>query len=484
MHRRDFLKRTLALTSALALARSTPADALAESGIDPRGLTGHLVRRGDPEYPEASIVRNTDVATNPAAILFCQSARDVATAVDWVRDSNVPFRIRGGRHCYEGFSSLDDGLVIDIRDLRHLRYHTSTGTVSVGAGMSLAKLYEALWKHGRTVPGGSCPTVGVAGHALGGGYGLLARHLGLACDSIREVEIVTADGKVIRANDHRHADLFWACRGGGGGSFGVVTSFVFQTHPIDTVSIFSLDWNWTDFDRVLDAWQIWAPSVDPRLSSILVLKSYGNGVLNAIGQFAGPVDELRREFGPILASAPPAATTIETLSFMDAMLSFSGQRPGRDRWQLHWTAENSHFKNTSDYADGLLDVDARRTLRHALETAPGHACLVQLEAYGGAINNVPVDATAFPHRSSTLFNLQYQAYWAKSQDRAPFVDWVNGLRRSMRPYVSGRAYSNYCDTGIVDWPQAYYGTNLPRLIDVKRRYDPHNLFRFPQSIPV
>jgi FAD/FMN-containing dehydrogenase len=489
MRRREFLKRGLALTAAAALAKDAIAEALitrapshpALPNLD--RLTGHVILRGDPDYEEARIGRNTDTCSFPAVIVFARRSTDVVRAVNWAREHGVPLRVRCGRHSYEGFSAVDDGIVIDVHDLRHIHYNPQNRRVTVGSGMSLAKLYEGLWKHKVTVPGGSCPTVGVAGHTLGGGYGLLARHFGLACDSLREVELVTAAGKIIRATEHDHTDLLWASRGGGGGNFGIATSFVFDTHPIDNVSIFSLDWKFSDLDAVLDAWQNWAPTVDHRLSSILVLKSQANGSLSAIGQFVGPLDEMKTLLAPLINAGYPQ-TSMETLTFMDAMLSFSGQTPGRDRWKLHWSGENSHFKNSSDYADKLLTVEGRAILKHALETAPGPACLIQFEAYGGAIDNLATDTTAFVHRAGTLFNMQYQAYWGKSQDRAPFAQWVEDTRRSMQPHVSGRAYSNYCDSLIDDWPRAYYGQNLARLESIKKRYDHHGLFNFPQSIPV
>lgn len=488
MHRREFLKQGLAITAGAALtgigtASSGPLTRARTNRANLKSLSGHIVLRGDPGYEAARLGRNTNVESFPAIIVFCRQPVDAARAVNWARDRGIPLRVRCGRHSYEGYSSVNDGVVIDIHDLRYFRYNPAAGTAVVGSGMSLAKVYEALWPHRRTVAGGSCPTVGISGHALGGGYGLLARHLGLACDSTVEVEIVTANGELVRANLNEHPDLLWASRGGGGGNFGIVTSFVFKTHSIDTVSLFHLTWKYSDMEAVLKAWQSWAPNTDNRLTSVLVLKSSSSGILSALGQFVGPADELRALLGPLSTAGSPVDMSLETLSFLDAVQTFSGQKPSKERWQLHWTGENTHFKNSSDYADRTLSDGAISVLLHALESAPGAACFVQLEAYGGAINQVPQNATAFAHRSGTLFNLQYQAYWGHAQEGSPYVAWVESLRRGMQPYVSGRAYCNYCDSGITDWPKAYYGDNLDRLIAIKREYDPHNVFHFPQSIP-
>lgn len=506
MERREFLKRGVAAAAGVILHGAVPAEGVILHGTVPAEaaasdaasdtttahlvpslpeldrLTGHVILRGQAGYDDASLERNTRISSSPAVIVFCRTARDVSHAVKWAGKHGVPFRVRCGRHSYEGYSSLDDGLVIDVSDLRRVRFDRRHGTALIGAGMSLAKLYEALWPHRVTVPGGSCPTVGVAGLALGGGYGLLARHFGLTCDSVTEVEVVLADGSIVRANAASHPDLLWACRGGGGGNFGVVTAFRFRVHPIETVSLYHFTWQWSDLEAVLNAWQSWAPSMDERLTSILQLKSFADGTISSTGQFVGSVEELNRLLGPLRAAGSPKEVLLESMSYMDAMQTLTGQKPERQHLRLHWQGENTHFKHSSDYGDRVLDADGVKALRHALEIAPGSACLVQFEAYGGAINRIPPEATAFCHRAGTLFNLQYQSYWGRHQDEAPYVAWVRAFRQSMQPFVSGRAYGNYCDAEIANWPQAYYGDNLERLAKVKAKYDPLGLFRFPQAL--
>jgi FAD/FMN-containing dehydrogenase len=497
MLRRDFLKGGLALTAAATLSHAYVADGSAISTDvaldvpntrpgppDLRKLTGHVILRGDADFEEARVGRNTNALSLPCAVVFCKTVEDVVNAVNWVRTHSVPFRVRCGRHSYEGYSCVDDGVVIDIHDLRHCHYNPAIIAATFGSGMSLAAVYEFLWAQRMTIPGGSCPTVGLSGHALGGGYGLLSRAMGMACDSVLEIEIVLADGRVVRANSKRHSDLYWACRGGGGGNFGVVTSFVFKVHPINRVSIFRIDWNWADMETALRTWQQWAPSTDNRLTSVLVMKSKSGGKIWAVGQFVGPDDELKQLLSPLRKAGTPTLVNVETVSFMDAVETFSGQKPSRDHWKLHWNAENSHFKNSSDFASKPMTTEAIAVIRHALENAPGEACYVQLEAYGGAINDIAPNATAFIHRAGTLCNLQYQSYWGHTQESAPYVTWIETLRNNMQPYMSGRAYSNYCDSGISNSANAYYGDNLMRLAAIKGKYDPHNLFHFPQSIPI
>lgn len=485
MERREFLKRSLTTAAGTALfgtigrAASPPKVGLA--GLD--RLTGRVILPGQADYDTARQDHNGRISRLPAVIVYCQSAADVAHALQWAREQHVPLRARCGGHSYEGYSLVNAGVVIDISEMQTVQLDATHRTVRVGAGINLGNLYAALWPNRVTIPGGSCGTVGIAGLTLGGGHGLLARHLGLTCDSLLEAEVVTADGKTIRATPTQHADLFWACRGGGGGNFGIVTAFVFRLHPIDSVSIYNITWDWADLEAVLRAWQGWASTVDERLTSILKLKALADGTLTSVGQFVGSSAALTALLAPLRTAGPPKTVEIKTVSYMEAVETFAGVRPDHTHWQVHWPSEHPKFKHSSDYADRLLGPEAIKTLRHFLETAPEAVNLVQMEAYGGAINHLAPTATAFCHRAGTLFSLQYQAYWKQPADEAKHIAWVAAFRQAMQPFVSGRAYSNYCDSDITDWAHAYYGPNLARLQQIKARYDPGSLFQFPQSIP-
>ena len=478
MKRREFLQRGLA--AGLALAAGPPT-----AGADTAGLTGRVVRPGQADYDDARQDYNARLSRTPAAVVFCRSAADVGTAIRWARANHVPLRARCGGHSYEGYSLVDGGIVVDVSEMDGVQFDPATGTVRVGAGLRLMALTEALWPHRVAVPGGSCATVGLAGSALGGGYGLLARHLGLTCDSLREVSLVMADGNTLQADASRHPDLLWACRGGGGGNFGIATEFVFQTHPIHQVAVYSLTWDWADFAAVLRAWQAWAPTVDSRLTCALKLMSEKNGTLVSLGQFVGPAAELTALLQPLRRAGTPTGMAVKTVNFLAAAQIFAGRTPDDAVGPVHVQAAHTQFKATSDYADRPLSPDAVTTLRHFLTTAPSPSSLVQLENYGGAIDHVAPTATAFPHRAGTLFGLQYQAYWNRAQTAtAPAnIAWANTFRRAMQPFVSGRAYVNYCDADLPDWAQAYYGPNLARLSQIKARHDPGDFFHFPQSVP-
>ncbi|MGK3988109.1 FAD-binding oxidoreductase [Sorangium sp. So ce136] len=449
---------------------------------EPR-LTGRIVLPNDPGYDDAREVYNARFSRRPGAIVFCQEAQDVVNTVRWATARGAEIRARSGRHCYEGFSVVDAGLVVDVSDLRGVSVDRERGVAVVGAGADLLTVYDALGQVGVTLPAGSCPTVGIAGLTLGGGFGLLSRALGLTCDSLLAVEMVTADGEVIRADEKDNRDLLWACQGGGGGNFGIVTSFTFKTHPVSEVSLFRISWPWDALAGVLEAWQAFAPSADERLTCVLKLTARSTGEISCVGQLLGTGEELYRLIQPLLAVrvAAPSSLSIETMPYLSAIGQLGGLGRDPERWTVHQRQTQVSFKNASAYAYERFGEDAIAALSAELSRAPSARCLVQLDSYGGAVGRVAPDATAFPHRRA-LWSLQYQAYWTAAAEEAESVAWVERVRRAMLPHVRG-AYINYIDAELEDWLTAYYGPNLARLSAIKAKYDPREVFRFPLSIP-
>ena len=441
--------------------------------ISTEGLTGRIVLKDSPDYGEARQVYNARFQKFPEVIVYCSHPEDVVNAILWVRTQGIPLRVRDGGHSYEGFSLVNGGLIIDVSEMCDIQINNKQGTVRIGTGCRLINIYETLWQAGVTIPGGTCPTVGISGLTLGGGYGFLSRYMGMTCDSLIEVEMVTAHGKIIRANSGENTELFWACRGGGGGNFGVVTAFTFQTYPIGDVARCRMTWDFNALATVVDYWQHWAPHIDARLTSLLALPAPGQGDLRFTGIFVGTEEELRQITAPFQNAVPPKTIEIDTHTWIEAVILFAGT-PVKQEW----------FKNSSAYVYEPLSTEALQTLTDNLKAAPGPINVLALDAYGGAIAQIPVDATAFFHRLP-LFSMQYQSYWtqeAQETQAEQNINWIERFRTSMLPYTRG-AYCNYCDRLILDWPTAYFGTNFPHLQTVKRMYDPENLFRFPQSIP-
>lgn len=435
------------------------------------GLTGYVVVQGAPGYDEARQNYNGRFNKFPKIIVYCKVTQDVVNAILWVRKNRLPFRIRGGGHSYEAFSLVDGGIVIDVSGLLNLQINKENRTMQVGAGHRLLPLYEKLWDQGMVIPGGTCPSVCVSGLTLGGGYGLLSRLFGMTCDNLLEVEMVTAQGIIIRANGNQNSDLLWACRGGGDGSFGVITSFTFHLHPIGNVARYRMTWDFAELRNVVGYWQSWAPYTDPRITPLLALPAQNQGDLRSSGIFVGSEQELREMIRPFQEATRPKTSEFYSTTWIEAAHLYGGLLVKQEK-----------FKNSSAYVYEPLSEEALSVLIHNLQTAPGLANLVSFDAYGGSINRVPVNATAFVHRQA-LFIIQYLSYWAQDTEAEKNISWIEGFRKSMLPYTRG-AYRNYCDSLITDWPTAYFGENIGRLVRVKQMYDPENLFRFEQSIPI
>jgi FAD/FMN-containing dehydrogenase len=236
---------------------------------------------------------------------------DVLNALKWARENHVPFRVRSGRHSYENFSLVNGGLVIDISEMYKIKVDLETMTAKIEAGASLGQVYNTLWEYGTTIPAGTESSVGLAGLTLGGEIGMLTRLFGLTCDNLLEIEMVRAcgyrDAELIKANKHLNNDLFWACRGGGGGNLGIVTSFTFRIHPISTVSIFSITWEWEDFEAAFDAWQHWAPETEALLTSEIELKSKEANQIIAQGEFVGTSSRLEQPLWPLTTTGSPTS---------------------------------------------------------------------------------------------------------------------------------------------------------------------------------
>ena len=477
--RRELLERggrvALALPFAGRLARAAPPSGIfAELARD---LQGDVVVRGDAGYDQARVLFNTRFdGVKPRAVAFCESLRDVERAVHWARQHKVRIVPRAGGHSYGGYSTTA-GVILDVSRLNRVSVD-ARDRAAIGAGTRLIDVYDRLSQRGLTVPAGTCPTVGIAGLALGGGIGFAARRFGLTCDNLVEATVVLASGSAVVCNAREHADLYWALRGGGGGNFGIVTRLVFRTHPVDKVSTYALEWPWPDARRF----------------SVLNLNAAGGSAphITSAGQFFGTVDQLRALVKPLADAGSPTRFTVTSRTYMDAARMWAGCSGTVAECHLQPQGQlgRSTFKGKSDFVNRgkPLTAPGIDTLVRQIEsrqTAGSGRGIVLVDSYGGAINRVPKDATAFVHRDA-LFSLQYLAYWDVTDPpsvAAANLQWLRRFRTAMHPFMSGFAYQNYIDPDVQTWPHAYYGSNLKRLVAVKRRYDPANVFRSPQSIP-
>jgi FAD/FMN-containing dehydrogenase len=462
-----------------------------------RGLDGRLVRPGDADYPAARQLHNTRFdGIEPAAVAYVADDADIRECLAYARAHRVPVSIRNGGHSYAGWSSGNGHLVIDVSKLSHI---SANGTI--GAGAKLVDVYEALGKSSRSLPGGSCPTVGISGLTLGGGHGVASRAYGLACDALTSATLITADGTRLTASARQNRDLFWALRGAGNGNFGVVTSMTFRTHAApQTVSAY-LSWPWSKARAVIDAWQKWGPvQADEIWSSAHLEVTSGGGVPGiTVAAFSlGSYDDLQNAVDRLAEAVGAAASSVSLRrrSYREAMLVYAGcgslsedqchlpgPTPGRStRGALHREtyAAASDFYDRTIPAAGLAALLSRVEAFSRLPTAQGSGS-VALTALGGAINRVDPSATAFVHRRSRVL-AQYIASWRPGTAGSAQQAWLTSTHTAMGAYAAGEAYQNYVDPTLRGWRTAYYGDGTARLTALKKRYDPDRVFNFPQAL--
>jgi FAD/FMN-containing dehydrogenase len=516
LDRREFIGRAARAGAALAVGSQAGWLAACGGSDDPaddpdlrslvRRIEGRVVAPGQPGFRRASRLYDPRFdATRPMAVAYLESPEDARQAVEWAREGDVPIVARNGGHSYGGYSTVEGGLVADVTRMNRIDVDPSAGRARIGAGSLLANVYAALARHGVTIPAGSCPTVGVTGLTLGGGIGLSGRKLGLTCDSLVGAELVTATGELVRANGREHQDLRWACRGGGGGNFGIATELEFEVHPVGEVAIYDFEWAWQDAEAVFDAWQRSAPRAPDELFSICKLQSTPTGdgrkrpSVTSFGQLFGSRDELEALLAPLLDAASPTKRTLTEMRFLDAQLYWAGCKgpPGRvgrgvraggSAAECIRSAKREAYKAKSHYVATPFPGEAVETMLRWVEDWPGssnpNGGAIQMDASGGAINRVPADATAFVHRDD-LFHCQYLAYWGTGDPEHTAdanLDWSGGFYSAMSPYASGRAYQNYIDPELENWAEAYYAGNYARLQEVKAAYDPDNVFTFQQAV--
>ncbi|MCB5165418.1 FAD-binding protein [Streptomyces bambusae] len=481
----------------------TPRPADPDLGALAADLDGLLVRPGDPAYPEARrLYQPRYDAVAPAAVAYPAHDRDVATCLGFARRTGVPVVPRGGGHSYAGWST-GTGLVVDVSALDRLV--PAAGGVTVGAGVRLGDLHAGVAAAGAALPAGLCPSVGVAGLALGGGLGVASRAYGTTSDQLTGARVVTADGRVREVDGRQDADLFWALRGAGAAGFGIVTEFRFRTRPAVDCAFAELHWPWRDAGALLRGWQRWQAALpDPYWSQVECTVTGGPlpaPVVRVVG--LDGVRELEERLTALvgLVGAEPRDRWVvvrghaETMRAMSGCAELSaaqcrlpGSLPGRGpqgRLGREDYAARSDFWPAGGLPNPAVDAVLAAVARYAASAAPGGAGVVQFDGVcGGAVNRVAAADTAFVHRDSA-FLAQYLAYWPADADRTAAdrqQAWLDRLWSDLRPWAGGSAYQNYADPKLPGWAAAHYGANLPRLRAVKARYDPDELFRSPQGV--
>jgi FAD/FMN-containing dehydrogenase len=458
-------------------------------------IDGDVALPGSPAYqasPPPFNARFRDL--RPAAVVSCASSQDVAEATSFARRHRLELATRAGGHSFAAHSSTR-GVLVDVTPMRSVT--VAGGVATVGAGARLGEVYEALQEHNLTIPGGTCPPVGVAGLTLGGGLGILGRKYGVTSDHLIGAEVVLADGRILHCDDHHEEYLFWALRGAGAGNFGVVTTLVFRALPAPpTTANVHLAWPYAQAAAVIGAWQRWAPTAPDEVAASLKITAGTDPdrppAVDLYGAFHGSRADAARLVEELVGhvGADPTATALTPMTWPQtrkfwAELGNTAEESGRPSVPQPPEAQCLYAK--SEFFARPLPAEAVGALLEAFGEgrASGESRELDFMPWGGAYNRRPPDATAFVHRDQ-LFQLKHAVVVgpdAPPADQAAAHRAATRSWASVHPWGSGRVFQNFADPDLEHWAQAYYGLNYARLVRVKARYDPANLFRFQQSLP-
>jgi FAD/FMN-containing dehydrogenase len=472
-------------------------------------LTGTLVLPADPAYASARLGWNAHYDAAPRAVVQAATAHDVAVAVRFARDRGIRPIPRSGRHSFAGFST-GSGLIIDVAGLDEIAVRRDRERARIGPGVDNIGMYRGLGRHGLAIPGGTCPTVGIAGLAQGGGIGPFGREHGLALDRMTAAQIVTADGRLLRVDAANHADLFWAIRGGGGGNFGIVTSFEFAPVPAGgTWTQSTIVYPWRHAARLFAVYQDWIPALTPRCTPVFVVRNdtaSGTAEPTVYLEIAyrgsraahdAAVREFSREAGVKPLSQSASTGTFYETEMADWCPGFSAEECADAEATAAGRLPRLGVGIRSNY---IVDRWPQRAIEVVIEQLerrqrdpelqpPGIssstlAGKLRIEPVDGAMRLPAPSATAYRHRDCTLL-AQYQVRFPTdaSQSLAQAnLEWLDALYDATRPWLSGKAYVNYLSRHPSHSGSAFYGANLARLRRIKATYDPTGLFRFGQGI--
>ncbi|AGB21160.1 FAD/FMN-dependent dehydrogenase [Mycobacterium sp. JS623] len=446
-------------------------------------LTGRVVRQGDSGYDAARTGYNQLFSHHPEAIVFCADTQDAVNALAWARLNGVPVRVRSGRHCLEGWSAVDDGLVIDVSEMKSVEIDSAARTVNVGAGVNQLEAVTALGKAGYAAPTGTEGTVGLVGATLGGGFGLLTRNFGMASDNLVSAEVVVAcaDGGATAfiADEQKNQELLWALRGAGNGNFGIVTSLTYRIYPLTQAIYVVASWpGLEDLQGVFDVWQRCAPYSANRLTSQLEIHRDETQLIGVL--VGGSEAEALKMLAPILSVGKPDVVATNG-SWAEIYAGF--QIPAAD--------EAANWKFLSQFIYDPFPPAAVEVIGALMSNAPTSDCNYFTNAFGGAVKtSEPAGGSAFAHRNA-LFYAEPGAGWGTRGGIPASADpltakchsWIAEFGEALQPYVDG-AYINVPNAGMSGWEAAYWGPNVDRLRAVKAKYDAEKVFDYEQGVPL
>jgi FAD/FMN-containing dehydrogenase len=444
----------------------TAVDALGAS------LGGAVLRSGDDGYDDARTIFNAMIDRRPGLIARCTATGDVARAVRFARERGLVVSVRGGGHNVAGNAVCDGGLMIDLTPMKGIRVDPAARTVRAQGGVTWREFDRETQAYGLATTGGAISSTGIAGLTLGGGFGWLGRSYGMSCDNLISADVVLADGSIVTASADENADLFWALRGGGG-NFGVVTSFEYRLHPVTSILGGMLIYPFEQAGAVLRAARDFNQSSPDEMSifGVLLTSPEGAKVVALLVCYNGPIEQGEALLRPLRESMSPIADLVAPITYEQQQTLLDEGFPFG--LQNYWKSE--FLKSLPDAA---IDV-----LVEQFSSVPSPLSALVLEQFGGAYRRVGAEETAFAHRDWD-YNFLIISRWTDPAEADQHIQWARDVWQAVQPYASGSVYVNYLEPGQegADRIRAAYGPVYDRLVALKNRYDPTNFFRLNQNI--
>lgn len=440
-------------------------------------LTGDIITKDEFSYEADRKAWNRAIEKYPLVIVFCKNNEDVKNAILWATENDISIRIRSGRHHYEGYSTGNDVIIIDVSNMNDIYVDDKNNLVQIQAGVRNRELYEELGNNLYPFPGGGCPTVGVVGFTLGGGWGYSSRLLGLGCDNLIELEMINYKGELIIANDKINSDLFWACKGAGSGNFGVITSMKFNIpKEIKNATLVNIDYpniNLNDSINLVKTWQNLYKNLDRRANFKFVIynsKERGRGI-KITGLFYGNTDELNKILLPIRSI--PASMNIELkyMTVLEANREIQNSHPDYEKYK---SGGRFVFRDFNDSEiENLINITSKR---------PEGSEYVAISFYGlgGAILDKKKESASFNYRDAN-FILGFQSVWEENLHAPINREWLQNKFQYIKSITKG-SFINFPISNLDNYEEEYYGENINKLRKIKTKYDPENIFTFPQGI--
>ena len=434
------------------------------------GLRGEVVFPGEPGYDTARTVFNGMIDRRPLAVVRPVDATEVVRCIGFARRHGLPLSVRGGGHSVAGSAVWDDAVMLDLSGMKCVQVDPASRTIQAGPGLTLAEFDHATQAFGLATTSGVVSTTGIAGLTLGGGLGWLNGRYGLACDNLISAEVATADGRLLRASAAQHDDLFWGIRGGGG-NFGVVTSFEFQLHPVGLVLAGGLSYPLEMAPQLLRFYDEFVKAAPDALSTAasVALGPTGEPAVSIAVCYCGPIEEGERLLRPLRRFRQPVDDRIQPMPYTMLQRARDESYPaGRlHYWKSGWLREPT---------DAVIE-----TVMRFLPQMPSRASGVGLQQMHGVASRVAPSATAFAHRGEQ-YDFLILSQWSDPADTESNLEWTEALFEAMQPHMEGSVYvNNLCEEGQ-GRVRAAYGDNYARLTALKTSYDPDNLFRVNQNV--